>query len=81
MNINILTHITSGPPVALINENFLKLGANYAIFLNESNFLASRFSTVFYCFATKTIKHKISNVFTVTCVDVVLQIEQSSCTI
>ena len=34
-----------------------------------------------YCFAIKAIKHKISKVITVTCVDLFVQIEQSSCTI
>ena len=33
-----------------------------------------------YCFAIKTIKHKISKVFRVTYVDVFIQFEQSSYT-
>ena len=57
----------------------MQVGANYAILLNQSNFSAFKFSNVSYCFAIKAIKHKISKVFTVTCVFV--QIEQSSCTI
>ena len=51
----------------------------YTVLLNQSNFSAFKFSNVSYCFAIKAIKHKISKVFTVTCVFV--QIEQSSCTI
>ena len=61
---------------------FLQLGPNFAILLNQSNFSAFKFSSIHnasYCFAIKAIKHKISKVFTVTCVFV--QIEQSSCTI
>ena len=40
-----------------------------------------KFTIVSYCFAIKAIKHKISKVFTVTCADVFVQIQQSSCTI
>ena len=57
----------------------MQVGANYAILLNRSNFPAFKFSNVSYCFAIKAMKHKISKVFTLTCVFV--QIEQSSCTI
>ena len=55
----------------------MQVGANYAILLNQSNFSAFKFSNVSYCFAIKTIKHKISKVFTVTYVDVFIQFEQS----
>ena len=61
-----------------ITATFLQLGANYAILLNQSNFSTFKFSNVSYCFEIKAIKHKISMVFTVTCVDVFVQIEQSS---
>ena len=52
----------------------------YAILLNQSKFSAFKFSNVSSCFAIKAIKHKIPKVFTVTCVDVFEQIEQSSYT-
>ena len=59
----------------------MQLGANYAILLNQSNFSAFKFSNVSYYSMIKAIMHKISKVFTVTCVDMILQIKQSSCTI
>ena len=59
----------------------MQVGANYAILLNQSNFSAFKFSNVSHYFAIKAILHKISKVFTVTCVDMFLQIKQSSCTI
>ena len=39
--------------------------------LNKSNFFGFRFSSVSYCFAIKKLntKHKMSEVLTVTCVD------------
>ena len=55
-------------PKREFTATFLQLGANYAILLNQSNFSAFKFSNVSYCFAIKAIKHKISKVFTVTCV-------------
>ena len=47
----------------------------------KAYFSAFKFSNVSSCFAIKAIKHKISKVFTVMCVDMFIQIEQSSCTI
>ena len=61
-----------------ITATILQLGANYAISLNQRNFSTFKFSNVSYCFEIKAIKHNICKVFTVTCVDVFVQIEQSS---
>ena len=48
----------------------------------SEQFLYFNFSNVSYWFEMiKAIKHKISKVLTVTCVDVFVQIEQSSCAI
>ena len=60
-----------------ITATFLQLGTNNAILLNQSNFSTLKFSNVSYCFEIKAIKHNIYKVFTVTCVDVFVQIEQS----
>ena len=68
-------------PKQRCTATFLQLGANYAILLNKSNFSTFKFSNVSNCFEIKAIKHKISMVFTVMCVDVFVQIEQSSRTI